>query len=383
MTESLIITNEKTNYYSHPLSQQTDHNISFEELINLWIEEELKPGILSNGTVMSYQGVIKKIKEHPIARMQLKDITPDILQKYIDTLCKPQGTRRSRLSTGYLNIYTAVLNNLFRFAVFPKKYITFNPMEYVRTHRRNTRPDIFSERTDISGTVPVITHDQYLEMINYLEKRKNPAKLPFQIAYYTGLRLGEVCGLIWQDIDLDKQYMTVRRSMRYNNIRHKVELGTTKRSKVRTVYFGDTLTEILRTEKFIQQEKFNDYKNYYQIVYENGREYYELNTLHSEIDVPVDFTELSLVCIRDDGRPESPDTISIVCRSLRKRFKDLEGFHFHTLRHTYTSNLISAGASPKDVQELLGHSDISVTMNVYAHSDREKKQNSVRLLDNI
>lgn len=383
MTESPTTTNNKTTYHSHPLSQQANHNILFKELINLWIEEELKPGILSNGTVMSYQGVIKKIKEHPIAEMQLKDITPDILQKYIDTLCKSQGTRHSRLSTGYLNIYTAVLNNLFRFAVFPKKYITFNPMEYVRTHRRNTKPDIFSERTDISGTVPVINHNQYLEIISYLEKRKNPAKLPFQIAYYTGLRLGEVCGLIWQDIDLDKQYMTVRRSMRYNNIRHKVELGTTKRSKVRTVYFGDTLTEILRTEKFIQQEKCSDYKNYYQIVYENGREYYELNTLHREIDAPVDCTELSLVCIRDDGRPESPDTISIVCRSLRKRFKNLEGFHFHTLRHTYTSNLISAGASPKDVQELLGHSDISVTMNVYAHSDREKKQNSVRLLDNM
>lgn len=383
MTESLISTDEKINYYSHPLSQQINHNISFEELINLWIEEDLKPGILSNGTVMSYQGVIKKIKEHPIAKMQLKDITPDILQKYIDTLCKPQGTRQARLSTGYLNIYTAVLNNLFRFAVFPKKYITFNPMEYVRTHRRNTKPDIFSERTDISGTIPIIDRNQYLEIIDYLEKRKNPAKLPFQIAYYTGLRLGEVCGLIWQDIDLDKQYMTVRRSMRYNNIRHKVELGTTKRSKVRTVYFGDKLKEILKAERLIQKEICRDYKNYYQIVYENGREYYELNTLHREIKAPADYTELSLVCIRENGKPESPDTISIVCRSLRKRFKNLDGFHFHTLRHTYTSNMISAGASPKDVQELLGHSDISVTMNVYTHSDREKKQNSVRLLDDM
>ncbi len=58
-------------------------------------------------------------------------------------------------------------------------------------------------------------------------------------------------------------------------------------------------------------------------------------------------------------------------------------FHFHTLRHTYTTNLLSNGAAPKDVQELLGHSDVSTTMNVYAHANREGKRNSARLLDKV
>ena len=58
-------------------------------------------------------------------------------------------------------------------------------------------------------------------------------------------------------------------------------------------------------------------------------------------------------------------------------------FHFHTLRHTYTNNLLSNGAQPKDVQELLGHSDVSTTMNVYAHATREAKQNFARLLDKV
>jgi integrase len=60
-----------------------------------------------------------------------------------------------------------------------------------------------------------------------------------------------------------------------------------------------------------------------------------------------------------------------------------ENFHFHQLRHTYTSNLLSNGAAPKDVQELLGHSDVSTTMNVYAHSTRKAKRNSARLLDKV
>ena len=58
-------------------------------------------------------------------------------------------------------------------------------------------------------------------------------------------------------------------------------------------------------------------------------------------------------------------------------------FHFHTLRHTYTTNLLSNGAQPKDVQELLGHSDVSTIMNVYAHATREAKRTSARLLDKV
>ena len=69
--------------------------------------------------------------------------------------------------------------------------------------------------------------------------------LSIQIAYFTGLRLGEVCGLTWQDINLEEQYLTVRRSIRYNGARHKTEIGPTKRKKVRIVDFGDTLTKML------------------------------------------------------------------------------------------------------------------------------------------
>ena len=59
------------------------------------------------------------------------------------------------------------------------------------------------------------------------------------------------------------------------------------------------------------------------------------------------------------------------------------GFHFQKLRHTYTSNLLANGAAPKDVQELLGHSDVSTTMNVYAHSTRKAKRESAKLLDEV
>ena len=52
---------------------------------------------------------------------------------------------------------------------------------------------------------------------------------------------------------------------------------------------------------------------------------------------------------------------------------DLGEFHFHLLRHTFTTDLLTNGAAPKDVQELLGHSDVGTTMNIYAEITDEFK----------
>jgi integrase len=109
---------------------------------------------------------------------------------------------------------------------------------------------------------PVITHEQYLELKAFLTKKNNPALLPIQIAYFTGVRIGEACGLTWQDIDLKEQCLTIRRSMRYNPNRKKTELGPTKRKKIRTVDFCDTLAGILREAKKNQMLNSFNYGSY-------------------------------------------------------------------------------------------------------------------------
>ena len=123
--------------------------------------------------------------------------------------------------------------------------------------------------------------------------------------------------------------------------------------------------------------------NYYKEVKEQVRTYYEVDTLQRTEKIPEEDRELSLVCLRPDGAFEAPSTVGIMCRTARKKVEGLENFHFHMLRHTYTSNLLSGGAKPKDVQELLGHADVSTTMNIYAHATREAKRTSARLLDKV
>ena len=174
--------------------------------------------------------------------------------------------------------------------------------------------------------------------------------------------------MTWQDINLDEQYLTVRRSMRYNGTRHKTEIGTTKRSKVRTVDFCNTLAAILRIAKMEQHKnrfKYGElyHLNYYKVVKEKDRSYYEVYSLPRTEQVPEGYKELSFVCIRPDGMFESSSAVGAIC-SKAKKVEGLEDFHFHMLRHTYTSNLLSGGAKPTDVQELLGHSDVNHDVNL-------------------
>ena len=361
-------------------------------LLDMWVEEELKPGNLSNGTVMSYQGTVNRIKQYPISNRKLKSVTADHLQTFMDQLSfggvNPDGTTSKALSKGYLRLFSAVLQGAFRFAVFPKRMISFNPMQYVVWRGKKDDYELFSEDNGDVATIPTLTHEMYLKLEDFLKAKDNPALLPIQIAYYTGLRIGEVCGLTWQDVNLEKQYLTVRRSMRYNNARHKTEIGATKRRRVRTVDFCDTLAEILRTAKLEQHKNRFKYGelfclNYYIEVKEKDRTYYEVYTLPRNEKVPEGYKEISFVCLRPDGAYESPSTIGVMCKRASQKVEGLEGFHFHQLRHTFTSNLLSNGAAPKDVQELLGHADVSTTMNVYAHSTREAKRTSARLLDKV
>ena len=224
-------------------------NVTVGDLLDMWIEEEVKPGNLSNGTVMAYQGAVGRIKQFPIGSRKLKTVASEHLQAFFDLLAfggtNTDGTEVNPISKGYMRQFSAVMQGAFRFAVFPKRLLTFNPMQYIKIRQKQESYELWGGDSEDGLTVPTISFEQYKALTDYLKKKENPALLPIQIAYYTGLRIGEVCALTWQDIDLKEQTITVRRSMRYNGARHKTEVGTTKRSKIRTVDFCDTLAAIL------------------------------------------------------------------------------------------------------------------------------------------
>ena len=280
-------------------------NLTVGDLLVLWSEEELKTGTLSNGTVENYLGAIRVIKKHPIADRKLKNVTAEHLQSCFDLLTfggeYPDGTIKKGYSKDYIHSFSAVLQQAFRFAVFPKQLITFNPMQYIKLKKQAEDVDLFSD-DDIEEGVQPISHDDYQRLIKYLEEKNPPAILPIQIAYYAGLRIGEVCGLTWQDINLEEQYLTIKRSIRYDGTRHKNIIGPTKRKKVRIVDFGDTLAGILkeaRKEQLKSRMQYGElyHRNYYKEVQNKNRVYYEYYHLDGTQDVPEEYKEISFVCL--------------------------------------------------------------------------------------
>ena len=322
-------------------------NITLGQLLDTWAEEELKTGTLSNGTVCTYLQAINRIRQHPVSRRKLKTVTSGHLQQFMDIMSFG-GTIEDFVSKGYSKDYvrsfSAVLQQSFRFAVFPKPYITFNPMQYVVMRHKKDDMDLFAEETDTeTGKVKPISYEQYQKLITQLGKRSKDAILPVQIAYFTGLRLGEVAGLTWQDINLEEQCLTVRRSVRYNGATHKHEIGSTKRKKVRTVDFGNALADILKKARKQQLKNRMQYgelyhSNFYKEVTEKNRVHYEYYSLGMTEDVPKDYTEISFVCLREDGCLELPATVETACRTAARKVPELEGFHFHTLRHPYVKH---------------------------------------------
>ena len=109
-------------------------------------------------------------------------------------------------------------------------------MQYVVKRVKDDEYELFTEdgTGDLPVETPTISHEQYLALNELLKKKHNPALLPIQVAYFAGLRIGEVCGLTWQDIDLKEQCLTIRRSMRYDSVRKKTQIGPTRNELSRT-----------------------------------------------------------------------------------------------------------------------------------------------------
>ncbi len=373
-------------------TKKSTSTILLGQFLDIWVEEDLKAGSLSNGTVELYQNIVKMIKRHPISQMAMSNVESEHLQSFMDqvSLGGKEGAFDSHKGycKDYANKFLAVLNHVFRFAVFPKKYISYNPMQYVVLHKRSIAAELFSSEDLADETIKPLTTEDYKTILDYLEVHYPEAMLPVQISYYSGLRLGEVSGLAWRDISFERQHLSVRRSVTYDSLRHKVEIGATKSDKVRIVDFGNVLASILKDAKEKQEDNENRcgnlYRNcYYKEVREKNRIYFEYYHLSGTDPIPADYHKIDFVCRCKNGSLMRPSIIESACTQISKNIPGFENFHFHVLRHTFTTNLLTNGAKPKDVQELLGHSSINTTINIYAHATRESKKAAAMILDSL
>ena len=180
-----------------------------------------------------------------------------------------------------------------------------------------------------------LLNDSQQQKLKSMTDNKN-TDLAVMLSYYTGLRIGEVCGLKWEDIDFNNNTLAVNRTVQriYNGKSTEVIVGTPKsKSSVRIIPLPKVIVDTLKS-------------------YRNDKSMYVLSGRERFIE---------------------PRTLQYRFKSFLKK-ANLPSINFHCLRHMFATNCVKLGFDVKTLSEILGHSSVEVTLNRYVHSSMERKK---------
>ena len=315
-------------------------NISASDYFEYWYENYVMTNLKYN-TQQNYRGMIDNHILPYLNKYYLKEIDPYILQNMMNAEYKKGFAKKT------LSILKTVLHGALKKAVYPYQFIKENPMQYVEMPKYNERMKPTKE------DLKIISSDDW-EKLRAAVTEDNPLYVPMMIAYYTGMRRGEVCGLEWDKVSLDEQTIEVVQIMLHEN--GQPTIGTPKtQASYRIIDIGETLTNLLKIHKKKQLENRLRYGQYYQ--------------------------QNNFVCTKENGSPVTPNSIKRLVSQARERTG--VAVNFHAFRHTHATVLLEAGASVKEVQDRLGHSKAATTTDTYVHLTRKKKKSTAALFDRV
>lgn len=317
------------------------NNNSFDSLFNEWLYNiHLKDKKIS--TINRYEGLYKLyIKNSSLTNKKISDLKVMDVQKFYNSL-ELEGTSASTIKMIH-KVIKPFLN-----------YIYIN--SFTRKDLGSTGllklPIIANNNT----TMTVLTLDEQSIFIKSLDG--NSDRLLYIFALGTGLRLGEILALTWDDIS--ENMVTVNKNVKKVSLDNKwilliQDTPKTKKSN-RTVPIPKNILYELESHKLKQNDLKSKAGNLY--------------------------TENNLIFATDHGKHIDPS-------NLNKRFKkslknaNIKPIKFHSLRHTYATRLFENGIQPKTVSDLMGHEDIQTTLNLYTWVLDSQKNKAVEVLDNI
>lgn len=299
---------------------------SFRNLLSLWIADNqvrLKPS-----TIYRYQYLIDTHILPDLGTKPLDGITSTVINTFLSQKLEHGRLDGSGgLSAAYVRSITLVINSALRFGIDQGLCSGIGLK--------------ISKPTVIPKELPVLSTSQQVILEKCLQTDTDETKLGVLISLYTGLRIGEICALTWGDIDLKNKVIYVRKTV------VRVKSATGEQSK---------------THLIIDDPK----------------------TVASHRCIPICSTLLSALL------PFTPKTTSqyvvsstasfVSPRTYDYRFKKLMDacqiprINYHALRHTFATRCIEAGVDVKSLSEILGHGDVSVTLNTYVHSSMDLKR---------
>ncbi len=238
----------------------------------------------------------------------------------------------SGLSQKTIKDILIVLKMILKFGA-KKKWINYTPF------------DIQFPTVRESQSMEILSRADQKKIMNYIQEHFTFRNLGVYICLSAGMRIGEVCALTWNDVDTDRGIINVRQTIQRIYViedgirRTELILDTPKtKNSIREIPLSKDLLRILKPFKKIVNPSF--------------------------------------FVLTNDIKPTEPRTYRSYYKNLMKDLKMPE-LKFHGLRHSFATRCIESKCDYKTVSVLLGHSNISTTLNLYVHPNMEQKKKAI------
>lgn len=305
--------------------------------LDIWTAEYL--GGVKPSTVTSYKATVRTHLKTGLGAIRLEALTAHTIQGLYNSLAAKDSGGKSLSAKTIKNVH-GVLHKALQQAV-SNGYIRFNPANSCvlpRVIKKDLQP---------------LNEDQIATFLKAIKSHR--LEDLFITTLFTGMREGEVCGLLWDCVDLDKGTMTINKQLQLiRNTHGEHQLLPTKNSKGRTITLAPSVIKVLRGVKKKQLE--------------NRLRYGEC------------WTDSGFVFTDELGRYLKPQAVR---RAFKKVVVEIgcPDTRFHDLRHSYAVAAIKSGDDIKTVQENLGHATASFTLDIYGHVTEKMKQDSANRME--
>ncbi|AHN23131.1 site-specific integrase [Lysinibacillus varians] len=311
---------------------------TYQDIYNMWVEQY--ENSVEESTFVKTIGIFKNHILPAMGTYKVDRIDIATCQKHVNQWAKK--LKRFRMVKSYA---AKVLDYAIKHG-----YIDKNPFTLVEMPKK--RKQIVLDEAEFEN---FYEREQLIKLLQSYEQQDNLMVYTiFHVLSYSGMRKGEVLALTWNDINFERSEIRINKAIsRGKDCR--LYLKTTKNGVVRTIKMDETSMSLLLKWKF-QQSK---------IYLEKG-----INTSNKK----------QLVFSNKHNRFIQPVQTQKWLHKVIDKYK-LQPITTHGLRHTHCSLLFEAGASIKEVQERLGHTDVKTTMDIYTHVTKKTKASTIEKFD--
>lgn len=314
--------------------QVTDaRGLTVGRFLDEWLNATVRPSV-RHWTYVGYEVVVRRHLKPGLGQIGLERLTPmqvqGLLNSKLEAGLSPKSVRSVRA------VLRAALNQAIRWGMVASNAAALASPPKVR------RPQVHPFSPDEARSFLAAIADDRMAAL-------------YRVAVTLGLRQGEALGLEWRCVDLEKRLLRVEKQLqRIGGQFVLVELKTAKSRRL--LAMPDSLAITLGEHRRRQVQE--------------------------RLAAGPGWKDTDLVFTTETGRPLEAST---VLRHFKQRLQDadLPARRFHDLRHSCATLLLVQGVSPRVVMEILGHSDISMTLNTYSHVLPDLSRDAARRMDEL